>query len=147
MGKKKDDSFFIGLDHEARSKRLISRALRNGDISIPRSCPVCLLRHRPRELVAEVVEVAPFKVRWICRTCKAKVEEVERGRPEDMPQYAAFIHRRRKDLDLSQAGLAEKAGLTNITISRVESGSASPTRRTLSKIALALGIEPVALLR
>lgn len=50
------------------------------------------------------------------------------------------IHKLRKMRGLSQAELAERAGLSQPSIGAIEAGRKSPTLRTLEKIASALGI-------
>jgi transcriptional regulator with XRE-family HTH domain len=48
---------------------------------------------------------------------------------------------------LTQTELAGKAGLTQKTISLLETGKARPRVRTIRKLALALGVRPEALVR
>ena len=43
---------------------------------------------------------------------------------------------------LSQADLAQKAGVSKDTINRLESGKQRPTFQTICKLAKALGVEP-----
>jgi len=43
---------------------------------------------------------------------------------------------------LSQADLAQKAGVSKDTINRLESGKQRPTFQTIRKLAKALGVEP-----
>ena len=50
----------------------------------------------------------------------------------------------RKAQQLTQAELAEKAGLSRMTVQRLESGSLDPRLSTLHEIARALGLELVA---
>lgn len=63
----------------------------------------------------------------------------KRGRPTlpSMTDFGAFIRERRKALGLTQAGLAEKAGLSPGAISLIETGERSElqalTARRLSK--------------
>jgi transcriptional regulator with XRE-family HTH domain len=54
------------------------------------------------------------------------------------------LHLRRQRLAhfLSQAELARQAGLHTLTISRLESGRAKPSTRTVRALAEALGIAP-----
>jgi len=47
--------------------------------------------------------------------------------------------------ELSQIGLADAAGTTQLTINRIESRKGNPTVKTLSKIAAALRVEVDAL--
>lgn len=46
---------------------------------------------------------------------------------------------------MTQAELAERAGLTQATISFLETGKTRPQLRTVRKLAAALGVEPAAL--
>ncbi len=46
----------------------------------------------------------------------------------------------RKQRELSQASLAETAGLSQVAISKIEAEQKSPTLRTLEKLAIALGV-------
>jgi transcriptional regulator with XRE-family HTH domain len=53
----------------------------------------------------------------------------------------------RKERGISQGELAEKAGISLITISRIERGERDPHVRTLAQIARGLGIPAYELLR
>ena len=53
-----------------------------------------------------------------------------------------WIKQRRKQLRLTQAELAQKAGLTPAAVARIERNEAEPRMTTLRKLAEALGIEP-----
>lgn len=52
------------------------------------------------------------------------------------------IKKRRQELKMSQAALAEKAGLPQSHISRLETGKHAPTYLTIEKVAAALGVKP-----
>ncbi|MFI7403635.1 helix-turn-helix domain-containing protein [Streptomyces sp. NPDC049541] len=52
--------------------------------------------------------------------------------------FAKAVYDRRKELGLSQAELAERAGLTQAKISRVEGADTVPTLPLLRRLALAL---------
>jgi len=52
----------------------------------------------------------------------------------------------RTDADLSQARLAEIAGVDRKTINRIENGHFSPALDTIVRLSVALGITPSALL-
>jgi transcriptional regulator with XRE-family HTH domain len=54
---------------------------------------------------------------------------------------AMQVIERREALGLTQAELAEKTGVDQADISRVERGSGNPTERTLVRLADALGAE------
>jgi transcriptional regulator with XRE-family HTH domain len=56
------------------------------------------------------------------------------------------IQKLRKLRGLSQAELAEKAGLSQPAIGAIEAGKKSPTLRTLEKLAAALGVKVTDLL-
>lgn len=47
---------------------------------------------------------------------------------------------------LTQLELAQKAGVTRATLSRLESGAENPYPSTIRKLARALGVEPEALM-
>lgn len=49
-----------------------------------------------------------------------------------------MVHDRRVELGLTQAELAEKAGMTQPQLSRLESGGATPTVPLLARLATAL---------
>jgi transcriptional regulator with XRE-family HTH domain len=63
--------------------------------------------------------------------------------PAGLNSWIAFVSRRitdeRQAAGLTQAQLAEKSGLPQSHISRLESGKHSPSRATIEKIAAALG--------
>ena len=52
-----------------------------------------------------------------------------------------IVHDRRTDLGLTQAELAERAGMTQPQLSRLESGGATPTVPLLARLAAALDAE------
>jgi DNA-binding XRE family transcriptional regulator len=52
-----------------------------------------------------------------------------------------MVHDRRVDLGLTQAELAERAGMTQPQLSRLESGGATPTVPLLARIAAALNAD------
>ena len=56
------------------------------------------------------------------------------------------VREMRKSAGLTQAGLAERAGLAFETISRLERGKAKPTIGLLAKIADALGVSAASLI-
>jgi DNA-binding XRE family transcriptional regulator len=53
-------------------------------------------------------------------------------------RIAQAIYDRRKELGLTQAELAERAGMTQPAINRLETGTTLPSSRTLFRIARAL---------
>ncbi len=57
-------------------------------------------------------------------------------------QIGIAIRKRRDELNMTQEQLAEKAGLPQSHISRLEVGKHTPTRATIEKIAAALDTEP-----
>jgi DNA-binding XRE family transcriptional regulator len=65
---------------------------------------------------------------------------------ESLRSWVDFVSRQirehRTRAGLTQEALAEKSGLPQSHISRLESGQHSPTAKTLEKIAVALGAEP-----
>lgn len=58
-----------------------------------------------------------------------------------MTDFGAFIRERRKALGLTQADLADKAGLSSGAISMIETGERSELQaRSARRLALALGV-------
>ena len=57
------------------------------------------------------------------------------------PEYQAILalYETRTDLGITQKELAEKSGVRQSNISRIERGTCSPTIRTLSELAYAMG--------
>ncbi len=62
-----------------------------------------------------------------------------------MVDLKALAEVRRKKL-LSQAELAERAGVSKNTIHRIETGASLAQGRTVRKLAEALGVEPLELM-
>jgi transcriptional regulator with XRE-family HTH domain len=60
-----------------------------------------------------------------------------------LPQLRAVRNRRA----LTQADLAERAGVGRVTIARIETGAAGAHPSTVRKLAAALGVEPSTLMR
>jgi DNA-binding XRE family transcriptional regulator len=97
----------------------------------------------------EEVESAVVTIREILEQSPSRVRRMET--PSDSSQQASglskwidFVSRRiaeaRSEAGLTQAELAEKSGLPQSHISRLESGKHSPSHATLQKIAGALGL-------
>ena len=55
--------------------------------------------------------------------------------------FGQYITQLREDKAISQRRLADIAGLTNSTISRIEADSVNPDPNTLEKISIALGVD------
>ena len=85
----------------------------------------------------EILEQSPPRVRRM----EAPSDPEEHG--EGLTKWITFVSRRiteeRHDAGLTQEALAEKAGLPQSHISRLETGKHSPSRATIEKIAAALG--------
>ena len=60
------------------------------------------------------------------------------------PKTLKALRARRR---LTQAALAERAGIHQVTVARLESGARRPGLRTLEKLARALGVDLGALLK
>ncbi|MEV4348106.1 helix-turn-helix transcriptional regulator [Actinoplanes sp. NPDC049596] len=56
-------------------------------------------------------------------------------------QLGQMVHDRRTELGLTQADLAERAGMTQPQLSRLEFGGATPTMPLLARLAAALDAE------
>lgn len=70
-------------------------------------------------------------------------EEFAKGWRESQPSFAVaeMLIRLRVELELTQAQLAERAGVKREYIARLESGDANPTVKSLWRIAEGLGLE------
>ena len=55
-------------------------------------------------------------------------------------QLGSRIHSARKSIRISQRELADRAGLTQAVISKIEVGSANPTLQTVQRISEALNM-------
>jgi transcriptional regulator with XRE-family HTH domain len=62
--------------------------------------------------------------------------------PEERGRLAAELKGRRKGAGLTQDELAARAGLTQVTISALETGRSVPTRRTVARLAKVLRLQP-----
>ena len=67
-------------------------------------------------------------------------EEIKKTRIIE-PEFQAILqlYEARTDLHMSQKELSEKSGIRQSNISRIERGTCSPTIRTLSELAYAMG--------
>lgn len=61
---------------------------------------------------------------------------------EGLRQFAARLKERRRAAGLTQDDLVAKVGLSQGTLSALENGRQSPTRKTVAKLARALGVRP-----
>lgn len=71
-------------------------------------------------------------------------------KPDQCPLVAIFaanVRRRRLELDLSQEGLAERAGVHRTYVGMLERGEKNVTIYNIERIAQALGVEPHRLLQ
>jgi transcriptional regulator with XRE-family HTH domain len=66
---------------------------------------------------------------------------------DDQLRLGQRIREIRKERGMNQTELAEKAGISLITISRIERGERDPHVRTLAQIARGLGVPAYELLR
>lgn len=83
--------------------------------------------------------------------CPESIGEIHFGRtgsvegaPDNLQKRIDYVggtlKKKRKSMKLTQKKLAEKSGLPQSHISRLETGQHSPSRKTLEKIAKALGV-------
>lgn len=90
------------------------------------------------EAMLEILEQTPTGVERLPQSGEAA------ARPEGLRRWIDFasrkVHDARKKAGLTQEELAEKSGLQQSHISRIENGKHSPSPYTLEKIATALGI-------
>lgn len=72
-----------------------------------------------------------------------KNPEVKRVYNELEPEYqlASSLIQARIDHKMTQAELAEKAGISQVMVARLESGTGNPTVGTISRVARILGKE------
>jgi transcriptional regulator with XRE-family HTH domain len=69
-------------------------------------------------------------------------------RPVSYPRFVANLKRLRERAGLSQAQLAEAAGLNRVYLARLESGAMSnPSLDTMDRLATALDVSVIDLLR
>ncbi|HEX9621974.1 MAG TPA: helix-turn-helix transcriptional regulator [Polyangiaceae bacterium] len=67
------------------------------------------------------------------------------ARSDLLVQFGRRLRELRLECGLSQAGLAERVEMTPEYVSRIERGLVGPSMEALSRLALALGVEPKAL--
>jgi len=85
----------------------------------------------------EVLDQAPVRFQRMNQTD----EQVPGARLQRWLDFVSSkIKEHRKNVNLTQEELAEKSGLPQSHISRLESGKHSPSRATLERIAMALGV-------
>lgn len=87
-------------------------------------------------------------IQFMAKTIVRKATEaVLKREVKDMRKVLADrLFELRTDADLSQARLAEIAGVDRKTINRIENGHFSPALDTIVRLSVALGITPSALL-
>jgi transcriptional regulator with XRE-family HTH domain len=78
-------------------------------------------------------------VRWERTGAEEHATAYEEARASLM--LGQMVHDRRVELGLTQAELAERAGMTQPQLSRLESGGATPTVPLLARIAAALNAD------
>ena len=78
-------------------------------------------------------------VRWERTGAEEHAAAYEEARASLM--LGQMVHDRRMELGLTQADLAERAGMTQPQLSRLESGGATPTVPLLARIAAALNAD------
>ena len=95
-------------------------------------------RAAAHEGMLELLEKTSTKV------CRLELTEDENEPPDELRKWLDYvsgqIRTRRKEANLTQEQLAEKSGLPQSHISRIENGKHSPSRTTLEKIAAALNL-------
>ena len=83
--------------------------------------------------------MATRHVRWERTGAEEHAAAYEEARASLM--LGQMVHDRRVELGLTQAELAERAGMTQPQLSRLESGGATPTVPLLARIAAALNAD------
>lgn len=83
--------------------------------------------------------MATRHVRWERTGADEHAAAYEEARASLM--LGQMVHDRRVELDLTQAELAERAGMTQPQLSRLESGGATPTVPLLARLAAALNAD------
>lgn len=66
---------------------------------------------------------------------------------EILQAFGLAVASRRRELGLSQEGLAELSGLHRTYVGSVERGERNPALKTIVKLAVALGVDPADLVR
>jgi DNA-binding XRE family transcriptional regulator len=98
------------------------------------------------DIVVEIIEPALIGMDWP----KNVIADFESGVGNDAirkvgayrKQVGQRIKQRRKNLGMSQDDLAEKAGIPQSHVSRLERGVHAATDATIERVAKALGVEP-----
>jgi ribosome-binding protein aMBF1 (putative translation factor) len=96
------------------------------------------------EAMLELLEKTSTKVRRLELAEDEDGPPDENGPPDELRKWLDYvsgqIRTRRKEANLTQEQLAERSGLPQSHISRIENGRHSPSRATLEKIARALNL-------
>ena len=71
------------------------------------------------------------------------LSEAEKKQLEFIAQFVGSLVNRRKELGLSQRDLAEKSGIKQPVIARMESGAAIPRLETIFKLAYVMGLRDI----
>lgn len=102
----------------------------------------CVLGTGDRDDVPEIVDTMKEIIGAKTSTAKAfDTDECSVETNKWLEYISGKIKDARKAAGLTQAQLAEKSGLPQSHISRLENAEHSPSRKTLEKIAVALGID------
>jgi transcriptional regulator with XRE-family HTH domain len=75
------------------------------------------------------------------KSFRGRKRENDRGKKERGTGFAAALKRLREEAGLSQAALAEKAGMNVFGVAKIEQGLREPGWATVLKLADALGVE------
>lgn len=87
-------------------------------------------------------------VRWSLLLPIARVSSVSRrkSRSEEGLKFGESVRRLRKERNLSQEALAERAGMNADFVGFIERGENVPTLTTILQLARALGVQPSAII-
>ena len=65
------------------------------------------------------------------------------NRMDDSASFGEWLRRRRRALDLTQADLAQRAGLATTTVRKIEADARRPSRQVAARLADVLGLADV----
>lgn len=88
------------------------------------------------------LQVAPGRIE---KAMQRALVTVEQAAAQQREIFAERLRTLRKNAGLTQAQLAEKAGMTASVIARYETGKAMPRQKAIEKLAAALNVAPAAL--
>jgi len=149
------DPIYIDLKRRQRNLRVYRAAVKRGEAPRTGRCYVCnYLFKRGMKLIFTDPKDPLNSGLWLCpehaprykdyrqRWKKEKtVEKKKSRRPEVLPQYAVVVQEMRLQAGLRRKELADRAGVSCSSITRIEDGMMGPkSREAIVKVAACLGI-------